>query len=74
MLCVVFLIGLELCLAGLAVRIGLSVPVLLFVYLINAKIRQLYLFALIAVLTSPIAPSSTVIHTARVAAQGGILA
>lgn len=74
MLCVGFLIGLGFCLAGLAVRVDLSTPALLFVYLINAKIWQLYLFALIAILTSPIAPSSKVIHTACVAARGGILA
>lgn len=74
MLCVSFLIGLGLCLAGLAVRVGLSIPVLLFVYLINGKIWLLYLFALITILTSPIVPPSKVIHTACVAAQGGILA
>lgn len=74
MLCVGFLIGLGLCLAGLAVRVGLSIPVLLFVYLINGKIWQLYLFALITILTSPIGPPSKVIHTTCVAAQGGILA
>lgn len=64
--CVVFLIGLTFC---FAVRVGLSIPVLLFVYLINAKICQLYLFALIAILTCSIAPSSKVIYSACVAAQ-----
>lgn len=68
-----FLILLGFWLAGLAVEVGLSIPVLLFVYLIDAKIWQHYLSGLIAILTSPIAPSSKVIHTACVAAPGGIL-
>lgn len=74
MLSVGFLIEPGLCLDGFAVRVGLSIPILLFTYLINAKLWQLYFFAPIAIFSTPVAPSSEVIHTACVAAQGSILA
>lgn len=74
MLCVGFLIELGVCLDGFAVRVDLSIPVFLFIYLINAKLWQLYLFAPVAILSALIAPSSEGIHRACVAAQGSILA
>lgn len=62
------------CVADLALRVIPSSLLLLLKQIISAKIWQLYLFVLIAMLASPIAHSSKVIHIAYVAAQGGILA